>query len=52
MKCENLEMDFSKITARFPLDSGEYGIKLSYFQQKILKLSINGSAKFTKNGDY
>lgn len=45
-------MDFQKITSRFPLDSGEYGVQVSYFQQKILKLSINGSAKFIKNGDY
>ncbi|XP_017026931.1 uncharacterized protein [Drosophila kikkawai] len=46
-KCVDLEFEFDHFRTRFPIETGEYALKLSFYYRKTLKLSINGSAEYS-----
>ncbi|KAH8339613.1 hypothetical protein KR067_004721, partial [Drosophila pandora] len=45
--CDKLEWDLDQFRVRFPIETGEYGLRMSFYYHNVLKLSINGSAEYS-----
>ncbi|KAH8367561.1 hypothetical protein KR200_002615, partial [Drosophila serrata] len=46
VRCENFELDIDQFRVRFPFETGEYGLRLSFYYRKILRVAINGSLEY------
>nr|XP_017027572.1 uncharacterized protein LOC108078299 [Drosophila kikkawai] len=40
IKCEKLQFDMEKIRARFPVETGEYGLRMGFYYKGGIKVSI------------
>lgn len=45
--CEGLELDFDKFRLRFPIETGEYAVRMGFYYKEGVKISINGSAEYS-----
>ncbi|EDW47106.1 uncharacterized protein LOC6608356 [Drosophila sechellia] len=46
IKCTDLEFDIEKFRVRFPIETGEYALQLSFIVQRKVTLTLNGSAEY------
>ncbi|XP_017027573.1 uncharacterized protein [Drosophila kikkawai] len=46
IKVTDLEFDIEKFRIRFPIETGEYAIQLSFIVARIVTLTLNGSAEY------
>ncbi|XP_020814922.1 uncharacterized protein LOC110189235 [Drosophila serrata] len=46
IKVTDLEFDIEKFRVRFPIETGEYALQLSFIVARIVTLTLNGSAEY------
>ncbi|EDV58256.2 uncharacterized protein LOC6541333 [Drosophila erecta] len=46
IKCTDLEFDIEKFRVRFPIETGEYALQLSFIVQRKVTLTLNGSVEY------
>ncbi|KPU75670.1 uncharacterized protein Dana_GF12501 [Drosophila ananassae] len=46
LKCTDLEFDVEKFRLRFPIETGEYALQLSWIVRKKVTLTLNGSMEY------
>ncbi|XP_017066135.1 uncharacterized protein LOC108104517 [Drosophila eugracilis] len=46
IRCTDLEFDIEKFRIRFPIETGEYALQLSFIVQRKVTLTLNGSIEY------
>lgn len=52
LECKDFELDINNLRNRFPIETGEYALQLTFIAKNKAALTINGSIEYNNYREY